>query len=464
MRQTKRRLEVMNFFDHTGIEAHMEKMARKGWLIQRISTLFWIYRRIPPKKLHFCVSYYPKASEFDPEPTEAQKEFLDFCRHTGWTLACTSAQMQIFYNEQEDPVPIETDPMLEVETIHAAVKRNFLIAQFVLLVCGLLNGVLFLGNLFTDFIRALANPSQLLSGLCWLLVVILSGTDIATYFVWHKKALAAAEQGIFLDTYSTAKLQKGALVLLGLGFGYYLLNILISSDNMMKFVVLLMLLYMILMFAGVDGIKRLLKHWKVSRNVNRAVTFTMAFVLAFGMAGAVTAGALSLERAGFFDQERETYTYGGMTWVIHQDEIPLRVEDLMEVDYDEYSTMNNTNQSIFLARKDIWQQARLGKENAQVPEMHYTIVAVKMPFLYDACREKMLEGFRKNFRSGYYSVEQMDSSAWDAKEVWGANSEEGWITNHFLLCYEAGIVEIWFDWDVTDEQKAIVGQILGAKH
>ena len=137
MKDKKRRFEIFSFLDYTGIAAHLSKMAEKGWMVESMTNFGWTYRRIEPKKLTFYVSYYPKASEFDPEPTEEQKIFHDFCEHTGWILAAVSAQMQIFYNERENPVPIETDPMLEVETIHAAAKKSYLPAYFVLLAVGI---------------------------------------------------------------------------------------------------------------------------------------------------------------------------------------------------------------------------------------------------------------------------------------------------------------------------------------
>ena len=117
MKNRKRRVELLSFYDHVGISRHLEKMAAKGWMLEKITNLGWVYRRIEPKQLHFTVSYYSKASEFDPEPTEDQKTFYDFCAHTGWQLACSSAQLQIFYNERENPTPIETDAKLEVQAI-----------------------------------------------------------------------------------------------------------------------------------------------------------------------------------------------------------------------------------------------------------------------------------------------------------------------------------------------------------
>lgn len=83
MKRTKRRIEHLSFFDHTGISSHLEKMAAKGWMIEKVTNTGWVYRRIEPKNIHFAVSYFPKASEFDPEISEEQKMFHDFCAHTG---------------------------------------------------------------------------------------------------------------------------------------------------------------------------------------------------------------------------------------------------------------------------------------------------------------------------------------------------------------------------------------------
>jgi hypothetical protein len=35
MKDTKRRFEAFAFYDHTGMAAHLEKMALKGWFLER---------------------------------------------------------------------------------------------------------------------------------------------------------------------------------------------------------------------------------------------------------------------------------------------------------------------------------------------------------------------------------------------------------------------------------------------
>ena len=56
MKDRKRRFETFSFYDRTGIEAHLKKMAEKGWMISEMTTLGWIYKRVEPESLTFAVS------------------------------------------------------------------------------------------------------------------------------------------------------------------------------------------------------------------------------------------------------------------------------------------------------------------------------------------------------------------------------------------------------------------------
>lgn len=462
----KTRLEALSFYDHTAIATHLEKMAAKGWMIDRIANFGWIYRRIEPAKLHFAVSYYPKASEFDPEPSEAQKTFLDFCAHSGWKLACTSAQMQIFYNDREDAVPIETDPLLELETIHKSCKRTFFPAQAVLLLLGLLMGTFFVMNVIADPIDILASYSQLVTGVCWLMVIVGTIAEFITYFRWRKRALIAAEQGVFLDSAGTSKLQKAFLVILAVMLGYYAINIIFSSDPMMKFVAVCMGLYMIILYAGVDGAKQLMKRLKVATGINRTLTFVISFVLSFAMVGTIIFVTFKLGAAGVFDSEAEVRRTG-ISFSADADEIPLRVEDLQEVAYDEYITRLSIDESIFLARYEMDQFPDFDSPHfRELPSMDYMVVQVKMPWLYEICKNtlyKKLDDSEDILEMPEFAkvLRQEDASAWGAKEVYRQHYLDGSIVNRYLLCYEDYIVRITFDWEVSDSQKKIVGEKLG---
>ena len=126
MKDTKRRLMTFTFYDRSGIEKDLEKQAAKGWLLEKCAASGWVYRRIEPAKIHFSVVYFPAASMFDPYPSEKQVRFQEFCEHTGWELIASNAQMQIFCNRRDNPIPIETEPEIEVRNIHWSVKKTLL--------------------------------------------------------------------------------------------------------------------------------------------------------------------------------------------------------------------------------------------------------------------------------------------------------------------------------------------------
>ena len=466
MKRKKIRLETLTFYDHTAIAAHLEKMAARGWMIERIANFGWIYRKIEPTRLHFAVSYYPKASEFDPEPSEAQKTFLDFCAHSGWTLACTSAQMQIFYNNRENAVPIETDPVLELETIHRSCKRTFFPAQAVLLILGLLMGTFFIINLIADPIDILASYNQFVTGCCWLMVIIGTTAEFITYFRWRKRAAMAAEQGVFLESIGTSKLQKAILIILAVLLGYYAVNIIFSSDPLMKFVAVCMGLYIIVLYVGVDGAKQLMKRWKFATGTNRVLTFVVSFVLSFALVSGIIMLTFKLSDSGILNDSGEVRRTG-ISFSADSDEIPLRVEDLQAVSYDEYINRLSINESVFLARYEMLQFPDFDSAHfAELPSMEYEIVQVKMPWLYKTCKNTMFDKLDDSDELTEYDdfakvLRPEDAAPWGAKNVYRQHYLDGSIVNRYLLCYEDRIVSITFDWEVTDAQKQIVGEKIG---
>lgn len=181
MKERKRRLELYAFYDHTGIERHLEEMAADGWLLERVENNIWHYRRTQPCRLRFSVVYYPGASELDPEPSEKQRTFYDFCEYAGWHLAAASAQLQIFYNEDPDPLPIVTDPALELEAVHRSAKRGFLPAIGVMLAVSLLLASMLVSSLLTDPIGLFSSASNLFTGFVWLLLLVYCASELEGY-------------------------------------------------------------------------------------------------------------------------------------------------------------------------------------------------------------------------------------------------------------------------------------------
>ena len=78
--------------DSEAIIAYLEKMARRGWLLEKIHPCL-TFRRIEPENLTYDVTYFSDASVFDPAPTEGQETYIDYCRAAGWELAAVNGPM-----------------------------------------------------------------------------------------------------------------------------------------------------------------------------------------------------------------------------------------------------------------------------------------------------------------------------------------------------------------------------------
>ena len=450
MKTKKRRMEYISFYNYTGLEKHFTKMAEKGWLIETISSYYWTYRKIEPKDIHFCVTYYPKASDFDPEPSDEQQTFHDFCAHTGWQLCCTWHQMQVFYNEKENPVPLETDPVMEVETIHNACKKNFLPSHFLLLALGLVMGGSFIARIFIDPIGLLSNASQLLTGFSVFCLAVISIAELTAYFTWYFKAKKAAQDGIFVDTPNTSKFQITVMFFLLAVTVLWLVNLFAADKPLLGWFAVVMLVGMFSVILLINGIKQGLKKAKASRGSNKALTIVACFALPFIMTSAIVYLTLFAARSGFLHT------------IPQSESIPLSLADLVTIDIDEYITQDRNDQTFLLGQRIVHQFPTFDTGNsANMPELHYVVTSVKSPFLYDWVKNQYFNGTLKSDRTIYaLDYKKIDPAAWGAADAFRQLDDDGFGKTSFLLFYERQIVLIHFDWEPTAEQIAIVRQKL----
>lgn len=340
MKNTKRRLEYFSFYNHTGIEQHLMKMAQKGWMIESISNLYWTYRKIEPKKIHFSVSYYPRASDFDPGPTEEQQTFHDFCAHTGWQYVCSWFQMQIFCNEQENPLPLDTDPIMEVDTLHRASKKNFLIGYFLLLAVGFLMSAYPLASFYFVPIDTLSSSNKMAILLSQLSLSALTLVELVAYFTWYAKAKKAALDGIFVDTTSTNRFQQVVIGLLLVGMALWFSNLFAAGDSLMLTIAVINLFITFAVIFFVHFIKQGLKKAKASRGLNRFLTFTACFVLPVIFTVTLVYGGITAVDKGWISSKNTI-----------EDISTLSLQDFIEIDEDRYIEENRTQQTFLLRQQ-----------------------------------------------------------------------------------------------------------------
>ena len=461
MKNVKYRWNTLCLYDYRGVEEHLGAMAAQGWRLEKAGNSFWKYRRADPAKVRYAVTYSDTASQFNPGPTEGQESLAELCAAAGWEKVCDWCQMQIFSTEDENAVPLETDETLRLENIHRSMKKNFLPANIVLLVIGLLMSASLAYSLVTgDIYRLFEDNTHLFSGSMFLLVAALEIYTLRHYHSWRKKSRLSIEAGgecVPINTRAYRRLNAGGLALVGvLTAGYLTLEALSGWNGMILFYVVYTALLFLLMFL-VRRTTALLRKRKVSKGVNIAGTLAVDVVLAFALVGGVVYGVLHF--GWFYDDGSagETYEYRGRDWdVSPRQDFPLTLAELTGERYDHVSRRAMDLGSFFLPRRSYSEEALL-HDGPKVCGLSYDIYEPKFQRLYDAALDHFLE---KKKASGpipgittAYLPE--DPAPWGAEAAYRRYFT---VTpmNTWLLCYPGRIVVVSPGDVPTEDQKALI--------
>ncbi|MBS7528540.1 DUF2812 domain-containing protein [Fusibacter paucivorans] len=456
-RDRKRRIESFRFNDFEAIEAHLNKMAQKGWHIEKITPFYWQYKRIDPVDRHYTITYFAQASDFSPYPSSNQEMFYDYCNECGYQLAVTWAQMQIFYTDSEDAIPIETDEALKLNSIHHAMKKNFLPSTVVLIVLAIFQILMQVSSIIRMPIMQLSNNVYLSVIFAWSIVGISGGISLVSYFKWWRDSKKATSiGGTCLPTKGHRHLN---LVLLLLSLGVLLWMLMTLYEDQLIWIGIASVGQITMVIFGVNFVKNKLKAAGVSRKTNMTVTVISAIVLSFIMMGLLTTFVFKLvdyHRAHQSTAVERTFSSPNgtkHTWYVHDDPMPLIVEQFKAIDFPDYSYEAQDNNSILLR----WRQydQRDYTFNPDIPTMYYEIIDVKFDWLFDYCLNYYLQQYvddyavEEGFKTNRYR--EIDASLWQADVAYqlyyGDEPSET-----FLFCKGNRIVKIGYDWMPTEAE------------
>ena len=465
MKNTKREwMPLYGFLDRKRVTDHLADMAAKGWLLDHLSSWSWRYRRTEPKQPRFAITFFAGAGRFSPAPAEGLDTFQDYCAQAGWQPAASFDQVQVFYNEDPEAVDIETDPAAELENIRRSLGKPMMRSYLALLLICLVEVAFQCYQIWTDPVDTLASANSLLAATAYLPLLVLVLANLFCYRRWQRRAGAAAEAGLPLPDLRSA---RGLSILVTVWSVLLIVGVFASLSRSAGMVLLTigMLLFLALTYFLADTARKALQRLRCPPWANVLVMMLVcAAMFVGGMAGLF---ALVMHSAGTgWLEDRppvETYTYHDMTLSVYDDPIPLRVEDLVEVDYDRWSTEAEVDRSPLAVHGTYRQDARLG--DGDLPELRYEIVTVQNSFLYDLCKRDFIQWVERDndqLPEEYWDVYQpVDPAPWGAEEVL-QRYRSGEPVNQFLLCWPGRMAEVdlpW-DWDLTADQMALIGETL----
>lgn len=440
MRKSKYILPSFAFYDRTSIQNYLEKQAAGGWLLESTGNYRWKFRAVEPRKLRFAVVYFPQADLYDPAPGEAELTFREFCAHGGWTLAGSNGQMQIFYSDRENPTPIETDPVLEVENIHKAMKKSVLPGYWLLEISCVLQLLLQWMGIQNGLLMYLSGGTNLYFAVTWLLLAGAAVSRHLCYIHWRKQAKTAAERdNVFLETKSTIRAENLVAGLILLMF----LVLLLTLRDRHKALVLCLSVVAVWITMAVTRLVyvKLKKHGcDAARNKKATLATAVVSMLLLVMVVVPKVSDVMREKYPALKNEPEVLT--------------INIWELLNREAEDFGTLRLTDQeSPFLGYQRIYQYT---EGDVRDLTLEYNLAQVKAGFLYDTFREEMLI-VPKYLENGEFCA--IDPAPWGAEQAWQLHDGEDF-RSWYVLCYEDAILEIVPGWELTDAQKAQIGQLL----
>ena len=427
MREVKRTVPLYSFYDRTGIQNYLEAQAEKGWMLEKAGTICWKFRRCEPRKLKFSVVYFPEADLYDPKPGEGEETFRDLCEHSGWKFAGSQAQMQIFYSESANPVPIDTDPIIEVQNIHKSMKKSGLLGYWLLMFSAVLQIVSQSLGFATDPLRYLSWNINLFMILFWPSMFLMCAWRIISYYRWYRQAKRAAEDGEFLATQGS---QKAEAVWAGISVSLLVACAVMGRSKISAAIVVCGLVVGLGIIA-VEVIAREFfkkKGYDAAQNKVRTIVVTLVALVALMAVGTSLGFAIADHTGG-------------------NEKHAIELSDLMDVEYETLELEDN--ESILLGRQRIMHYTE--RRNGEPwYELQYQVVHVKAGFLLDFCREEIL-------RDNHYELAGWDAAPWNADEAFAFIRDDE--VKGYMLYYGDYIVTLWPNWEMTEDQRAAIGDI-----
>lgn len=449
MKETKRQFNNFQIMEFEKIEKHLKKMAEKGWMLESIEGILWKYKKIEPKSLHFSVAFFPKAKAFEPGPSEEQQMMWEFCEKTGWILAAQNMQLQIFYNEAENPVPIETDATIQVENIHKTAKSNVLSTWGMFTILAILQLGVQSFTFWMNPIQWLASNIHIFNIFIFLLIFIHGVIQILSYLKWYRRARKTAQEDGYFVSYKVPRILTGLYVMAMIILLVF--SILSIGETIGIPYAVAIFSGIILLIIGVCKFSGFLKKKKISAGTNILVTILLTIGICVVCIIAIV--VITLSSLEDFENEKA--------------ELPLYVEDMIEIEAEDITCDIYINRSVFITHQDVSQWKGYDEELGGTITLDYEIVDVKFPFLYDICKDAYLTRYERLYgdEPDDYKIKFMEqnSDIWGSNEVYREYTVADGFYNTFIVCYEERIITIHFSWEPTDEQIGIVREKLGEK-
>lgn len=411
MKDRKRFFYKLPLYDPHQIEEKLTEMASEGWMLERLGYYSSLYRKIEPTTLRFSVTYFPKASSFDGIPAEDEQQKIHFCAVGSWKLVDRLDRMQVYYTEQADAVPIETDPVVQLETMYRCIKKNSATQIPILLLA-----IFQIFNLTTMFhqdpISFLSDSFSFYLPFLWFSILILECCNLLRIPLWHKKAKRAAEQhGTLLPLKENKIIVAATLVVLALT-----ILVLFTGKNLPSFWILLCVGIITLITLVLQGLKSSLRDAQTSRTTNKIVIFSAVIILTAISTLVFTSVIFSSFTHSAHDTKVDkSCTIDGVKYDDCSEPQPIKAKDALSLNGEWYYA--EEQQQTFLLSLKTFNQ-RLVTDERRDYNLDISVTDIKIPMFIPYIREKALVKRDYTFQAFDNFYQPLDAQSYGVEQVY----------------------------------------------
>lgn len=455
-REKKRQMIWHQVDDSEAIARHLEKMARKGWQLEKVDNLFYTYCKSEPAEVRYTVTFFPDASYFDPGLIEGQETYAEYCAAAGWELAASYGPIQYFRTANPSPPPIETDETIKLQTIRRTMRKSFIPSYAVML----LLPIIILVRLRYDTISIFYSNLQLSLNMLMFGTLIFSIGMLADYLIWLLRSQYAVNRGgTCKKPHTRFRLLLNAVMMLIciLAVIGYMMN----DSWIRNITVIYGAIYLGLIILS-RWVLRKLKSSNTERGAARMAYFTFAIIAGLVVGISTPFLFIHLSNAGILHTRREpaeTYTYISpdtsfrYPQSVYYDDLPITLEDLgYTITPDDHCSYEEETDRSLLASHSRYMQEALNF-NSALPDLFYQTYDSPFPYILEKTWEELIASDTARYEPEI--IKKLDPAPWGALEAY---QPEG-LTTYYLL-YPTRVVTMHLSKEVPPQQLDAIAEAL----
>ncbi|NLM06919.1 MAG: DUF2812 domain-containing protein [Tissierellia bacterium] len=369
----KIRMGMFSFYDNSSFERRLEEMAAKGWMLENLYGYLQVYRKAEARKLKFSVQYFHKASKFTDPKEDEVFEYREIMEGAGWKHLLSSFAFQIFYTEEEEPVPIETEPEVEYRNI-IQIFKNTVLPQLLLLLFLPIFSLSMNVELKYYPLSYFSDNFNLIQFVFFMLVIFFASLELIFLVIWILTAKKTLRNGRSLPTLRALKWLRTLTILIVVPLA--IISIGFSGNAQAKTIFFSILLFIVLSYIFLQvWDNKVPEGEKKGQRTLLLTTFTLSYIVLLVVLSSIII-------------RKERVVVDSNSYV-HKDEIPIRLEDYVGTNDRVYSKSMTEKESYALKRNYYIQEFIPEPEKAEEAEefemekLEYSVNKVKWRFLND---------------------------------------------------------------------------------